>query len=151
MFTKPLNGRSYATGLAIRGGAAFGLFIVGFFLLAFWIGPCSGGNCGGAFIGVFYVAAAAFAIFLLSSLGISVRRARDAGWHPGIGLIPVFIPLLLLPLPFVEQLRPLSSVFISLPVPASLLSWLTIAGLLSQVPTYRNSRWRRASNRPPEI
>ena len=111
MFTKPLSGRSYSIGLAVRGAVAVGLFIAAFFLLAFSVGSCPAGSCGGALVGAFYAAAADFAIFLLSSLGISIRRARDAGWHPGTGLLPVFIPFVLLPLPFFEQLQPLNSVF----------------------------------------
>ncbi|MBN14245.1 MAG: hypothetical protein CMJ15_03365 [Pelagibacterium sp.] len=145
MFTKPLSGRSYSIKLAIRGGVTLALFIVTL-VLFFPTGECSRPGCAGELIMFFYAAVAAFAIFLLSIVGISVRRARDAGWHPLIGFLPVLTPFTAFLVPLGVLPTGLNLLF--LPMPLNIAWLITILAFCSARTT---PRWQSANNRPPRI
>ncbi len=94
----------------------------------------------------FYAAVAAFAIFLLSIVGISVRRARDAGWHPLIGFLPVLTPFTAFLVPLGVLPTGLNLLF--LPMPLNIAWLITILAFCSARTT---PRWQSANNRPPRI
>ncbi|WP_338609042.1 hypothetical protein V6617_03155 [Pelagibacterium nitratireducens] len=155
MFTKPLSGRSYATALLIRAGVILAVFAAAFTLFSLSMGDCSAGSgaCG-AGMAVFILAAlATLAIFVLSIVGISVRRARDAGWHPLIGLFPVLLPFVMYtPLQGILVLTgPLFLLFMPLFFPPLSIAWLATIAMLCFAPTATTRSRQSASNRPPRI
>jgi uncharacterized membrane protein YhaH (DUF805 family) len=155
MFTKPLSGKSYAVALLIRAGVVLAVFAVAFTLFGLSMGDCSAnaGQCGAGLAFVFLAALTALAIFLLSTVGISVRRARDAGWHPLIGLLPVLLPFVMYtPLQGILVLTgPLFLLFMPLFFPPLSIAWLATVAMLCFAPTATTPRWQSANNRPPHI
>lgn len=148
MFTKPLSGQSYTIALLIRAGVIFAVFAAAFTLFSLSMGDCSAasGACGAGMAVVIYATVAAFAIFLLSIVGISVRRARDAGWHPLVGLLPVLTPFTFF-LGFLGVL-PSALAILVLPMPLNIPWLLTMSAFCS---ARTKPRWQSANNRPPRI
>tara|TARA_R100000365_G_scaffold1367_1_gene4742 strand:- start:2725 stop:3198 length:474 start_codon:yes stop_codon:yes gene_type:complete len=155
MFTKPLSGKSYAVALLIRAGVILAVFAVAFTLFGLSMGDCSAnaGQCGAGLALVFLATLTASATFLLSIVGISIRRARDAGWHPLIGLLPVLLPFALYtPLQGILLLTgPLFLLFTPLPFPPLSMAWLATIAVFCFTPRGMARRLELASNRPPRI
>ncbi|WP_421952295.1 hypothetical protein [Pelagibacterium sp.] len=161
MFTKPLSGKSYFIALLIRAAVVFAVFAAALTLFALSMRDCSAasGACGAGMAIFIYATLAALVIFLLSIVGISIRRARDAGWHPLIGLLPVLLPfaiLLLLRLGFPAGPWGLAfgvflMLFMPLFFPPLSIAWLATIAIFSFTPTSTARRLQLASNRPPRI
>ena len=155
MFTKPLSGKSYAIALLLRAGVILAVIAAALTFFSISMGNCSAssGACGAGMAIFMLGALAALAIFVLSIVGISVRRARDAGWHPLIGLLPVLLPFVMYtPLQGLLVLTgPLFLFFMPLFVPPLSIAWLVTVAVFCLTPTSMARRLQLASNRPPRI
>lgn len=142
----------FLIGGAVRCLVAVAGFYAILFIVGFQARDCSPSACAGLGMGIgFLLYLAATVLFALSMVPLSVRRARDAGWHPFMGgLLAAGAP----PILAVLAVLGFGPLLIHIPFALLMPGWpilLILALIMGFAPSQIPRHLRRTPDRPPDI